>query len=64
MPNLMYMTTFNNKVERDEHWKVFGPAYELMSKLPQYQNNLSKNVILLLYSTEYSDFLIRCRLFE
>ena len=23
MPNLMYMTTFNNMKERDEHWKAF-----------------------------------------
>jgi hypothetical protein len=56
MPNLVYMTTFNNKAERDEHWKAFGPAYKPMSQLPQYQNNVSKNVTLFLYPTEYSDF--------
>lgn len=56
MPNLIYMTTFNNKAERDEHWKAFGPAYKPMSQLPQYQNNVSKNVTLFLYPTEYSDF--------
>ncbi len=56
MPNLVYMTTFNNKLERDEHWKAFGPAYKPMSQLPQYQNNVSKNVTLFLYPTEYSDF--------
>src|SRR5690606_20665409 len=56
MPNLVYMTTFNNKAERDEHWKAFGPAYHPLHILPQYQNNVSKNVTLLLYPTEYSDF--------
>ena len=56
MPNLVYMTTFNNKAERDEHWKAFGPAYQPLHILPQYQNNVSKNVTLLLYPTEYSDF--------
>ena len=56
MPNLIYMTTFNNKIDRDEHWKAFGPAYKPMSELPQYQNNVSKNVTLFLYPTEYSDF--------
>ena len=24
MPNLMYMTSFENKAARDEHWKTFG----------------------------------------
>ncbi len=56
MPNLMYMTTFNNKKERDEHWVAFGPEYKPMTLLPKYQNNVSKNVTLLLYPTEYSDF--------
>jgi hypothetical protein len=56
MPNFMYMTTFNNKADRDEHWKAFSPVYKPMSQLPQYQNNVSKNVTLFLYPTEYSDF--------
>jgi hypothetical protein len=25
MPNLMYMTTFNNKADRDKHWAAFTP---------------------------------------
>src|SRR5690606_2921039 len=56
MPNLMYMTTFNNKADRDEHWKAFSPAYAPLSKLPQYQHNVSKNVTLFLYPTDYSDY--------
>ena len=56
MPNLMYMTTFNNKADRDEHWKAFSQAYAPTSKLPQYQNNVSKNVTLFLYPTDYSNY--------
>ncbi|TCK85497.1 NIPSNAP family protein [Albibacterium bauzanense] len=56
MPNLMYMTTFNNKTDRDEHWKAFSPEYAPVSKLPQYQHNVSKNVTLFLYPTDYSNY--------
>jgi hypothetical protein len=56
MPNLMYLTTFNNKADRDQHWKDFGPEYKKIKDLPQYQNNVSKNVTLFLYPTDYSDF--------
>lgn len=56
MPNLMYMTTFNNKADRDEHWKAFTPEYAPVRGLPQYQNNTSKNVTLFLYPTDYSDY--------
>lgn len=57
MPNLMYMTTFENKADRDTHWDSFGSdAYwKELSSLPEYQHNVSKNVTLFLYPTEYSD---------
>lgn len=55
MPNLMYLTTFNNKADRDSHWAAFGPEYKKISGLPQYQHNVSKNVTLFLYPTDYSD---------
>lgn len=55
MPNLMYLTTFNNKADRDQHWAAFGPEYKKISGLPQYQHNVSKNVTLFLYPTDYSD---------
>lgn len=57
MPNLMYMTTFSDKASRDAHWKSFTEDAE-WAKLkanPEYQNNVSKNVQLFLYPTEYSD---------
>jgi NIPSNAP len=58
MPNLMYMTSFENKADRDEHWKVFGndPYWKKLSAMPQYQNNVSHIDITFLYPTDYSDF--------
>lgn len=56
-PNLMYMTTFKNKADRDAHWDAFRTDSE-WNKLkvePEYQNNVSKNVTLLLYPADYSD---------
>lgn len=58
MPNLMYMTTFENKASRDAHWKTFvdDPEWKKMSSLPQYQNNVSKIDIHFLRPVEYSDY--------
>lgn len=58
MPNLMYLTTFENKQSRDEHWEAFGKdAYwNKLSSSPIYQNNVSHSDILLLTPTTYSDF--------
>jgi hypothetical protein len=57
-PNLMYMTSFENKADRDEHWKTFGndPYWKKLSAMPEYQNNVSHIDITFLYPTEYSDF--------
>jgi len=56
MPNLMYITSFDNKASRDQHWKTFGsdPEWKVMSALPQYQNNVSKIDITFLTPTSYS----------
>ena len=58
MPNLMYMTSFENKADRDAHWKSFGeaPEWKAMVVLPQYQNTVSKNTQFMLNPTSYSDF--------
>ncbi|MGI8599045.1 MAG: NIPSNAP family protein [Chitinophagaceae bacterium] len=58
MPNLIYMTSFENKKERDEHWKTFGndPEWKKLSALPEYQNNVSHIDIVFLRSLSYSDF--------
>ena len=55
--NLMYMTAFENKEERDAHWKTFGadPEWKKMSADPQYANNFLRADIYLLQPTAYSD---------
>jgi hypothetical protein len=57
MPNLMYLTTFENKADRDEHWKAFveDPAWKKLSAMPEYQNNVSRNDTRFLRPTDYSD---------
>jgi hypothetical protein len=56
MPNLMYITSFENKAARDEHWKAFGsdPEWKKMSSDPIYKNNVSHIDITFLRPTSYS----------
>jgi len=58
MPNLMYMTTFENKEKRDELWKSFfsSPEWKVLSAESKYKNNVSKADIFFLMPTEYSDY--------
>lgn len=58
MPNLMYMTSFENMADRDAHWKNFSndPYWKKLSAMPQYQNNVSHIDITFLRPAEYSDF--------
>src|SRR6478609_7251628 len=57
MPNLMYMTTFDNMTSRDEHWKAFvaDDQWKKLVAMPEYQKNVSKNTIYFLRPTSYSD---------
>lgn len=56
MPNLMYMTTFEDMASRDQHWKAFGgdAEWKKLSAMEKYQNNVSKIDILFLRPTLYS----------
>jgi hypothetical protein len=58
MPNLMYMTCFENRQERDDHWKAFfgDTAWKKLSAMEEYKNNVSRAEISFLYPTDYSDF--------
>ncbi len=60
MPNLMYMTTFENRVDRDAHWKSFGssPEWKRLSAMPEYENkvSVSRNESILMQPADYSDF--------
>lgn len=58
MPNLMYMTSFENREDRDAHWKAFSndPKWkELLSK-KEYEKTVSKNVTLFLRPKSYSAY--------
>ena len=59
MPNLMYMTTFENRASRDAHWKQFGESsvWNALKVMPEYETpNVSHIDILFLYPTPYSDY--------
>ncbi|MEI8060077.1 MAG: NIPSNAP family protein, partial [Ferruginibacter sp.] len=58
IPNLMYMTTFENKEDRDVHWKNFNadPYWKTLSAMPEYQHNVSVIDIKFVRPTDYSDF--------
>jgi hypothetical protein len=58
MPNLVYLTSFENLADRDAHWKTFGddPFWKKLSSSPEYQHNVSKADIILLKALPYSDY--------
>lgn len=57
MPNLMYMTSFENRASRDAHWKAFSddPEWKKLSAMSEYKNNVSKNTIVFLTPADYSE---------
>lgn len=58
MPNLMYMTSFENMNDRNEHWKAFSndPKWKALLAMKEYDQTVSKNVTLFLRAKSYSDF--------
>lgn len=56
MPNLMYMTTFENMQDRDAHWKNFvdDPEWKKLGPMPEYANTVSRNEITLMRPASYS----------
>ncbi|HVV56470.1 MAG TPA: NIPSNAP family protein [Mucilaginibacter sp.] len=58
MPNLMYMTAFENMDDRNKHWDAFfnSPDWKALIADKQYDHNVSKADIIFLHPTEYSDF--------
>lgn len=57
MPNLMYMTSFDNMQTHDAHWKAFGdsPIWKQLSGLPEYQKTVSHSDVWLMHAAPYSD---------
>jgi hypothetical protein len=58
MPNLMYMTTFQDMKKHDERWDAFvkSEEWKKMAALERYKNSIIKVKAYLLHPTEYSDF--------
>lgn len=58
MPNLMYMTTFENKEKRDQLWDQFftSAKWEELKTNPFYKGNVSKADIIFLKPTTFSDY--------
>ncbi len=58
MPNLIYMTSFKNKADRDAHWKAFGEDsyWKKLSNAPEYLKTVSKADIILMKAKDYADF--------
>ncbi|HQS53848.1 MAG: NIPSNAP family containing protein [Bacteroidetes bacterium 24-39-8] len=57
MPNLMYMTSFNNMDDRNAHWKTFSadPEWKTLSGKAEYKNTVQRNETILCHATEYSE---------
>ena len=57
LPSLMYMTSFENKTERDAHWKAFSadPGWKELNAKPEYAHNYLRADIYLLHPTAYSE---------
>lgn len=58
MPNLLYMTTFKDRADRDRRWKEFfdHPQWKQLITIDRYKNTVSKAEIFLLTPTSYSDY--------
>lgn len=58
MPNLMYMTSFENLADRNAHWQTFrdDAEWKQLSAKPEYKNNVSRNETILTYPAAYSDY--------
>lgn len=57
MPNLMYMTSFENMESRNAHWDSFtnDPQWEELSAVEKYQDNVSHSDTYFLKAASYSD---------
>lgn len=58
MPNLMYMTSFENMSDRNEHWKAFSndPKWKELLSMKEYDQTVSKNITTFLKAKSYSDY--------
>ena len=58
MPNLIYMTSFNNMEDRNAHWKAFveDAVWKKISVAQEYLKSVSRNETVLMSARDYADF--------
>jgi len=58
LPNLIYITSFNNMADRDDHWKAFSasPEWQSISNMPKYAKSVNRNETVLMTARMYADF--------
>lgn len=58
MPNLMYLTCYENMADRDAHWKTFSDdsLWKQLNTMDEYKNNVSHADIILMHAASYSDY--------
>lgn len=58
MPNLMYMTSFDNMASREAHWNAFknDAEWKTLSAIPEYQHAVNRNETILMKAKAYSDY--------
>ncbi|MFN5479938.1 MAG: NIPSNAP family protein [Chitinophagaceae bacterium] len=58
MPNLVYMTSFENMDARNAHWQAFrdDPQWKALLAMKEYDKTVSKNVTLFLKAKSYSQY--------
>jgi hypothetical protein len=58
VPNLIYMTSFNDMADRDAHWKAFSssPEWKVISTMPKYLKAINRNETVLMTARDYADF--------
>jgi phosphorylcholine metabolism protein LicD len=58
LPNLIYITSFNNMADRDAHWKAFSasPEWQSISNMPKYAKSVNRNETVLMTARMYADF--------
>jgi len=58
MPNLVYMTSYENMESQKAHWDAFRkhPDWEVLKNKPEYANTVSHIDKWLCYPADYSDF--------
>ena len=57
MPNLMYLSSFENQADRDAHWRAFGAdaEWKKLSAQPEYAHNMLRMDVYLLHPAAYSE---------